>query len=217
MPNEIDDILISSQNTQGYSGWILTRSGIAVFSTLDAIVETLTAVCENRVGYSAWVLQLSGINIPSIDEVIVGVPELEETITCVGTNIPSLEEAIVGTPIVPEPIPVSPGVGGGTYAPIFPQRFIEIEETLTVAAVAKFETSEHTTVEEFIVATVVNRPTTQAWYGKNRFITYPVIVDVELPPKIVTVVPKFPDELSSGITASERRRRQEQLVLLDLI
>jgi hypothetical protein len=222
MPNEIDNLQIVGLNTQGYSGWILTPSGVALHSTLDAIAETLTNVGQNRVGYSAWVRQPSGVNVPAIDEVILGVPETEETVTCIGTAIHTIEEVIVGTPVPePEPIPV-PAVGGGTigYAPIFeqivPRR--KIKETVTNVSKALFASDELTTVSDDLTVVVVNSHSFEGRYRRQTFVAVPVMPDIDLPPKEIFVTHKFPDERFSGLTAEQKRKKTlKQMILLDLI
>lgn len=220
MPNEIDDLQIVGLNTQGYSGWILTPSGVAVHSTLDAVAESLTNVGENRVGYSAWIQIPSGINVPSIDEVILGVPETEETVTCVGTAIHTIEEVIVGTP-APEPTPVPVPSAGGTigYAPIFEQLPVKrkIKETVTNVAKALFDADELTTVSDDLAVRVVNSHAISGRYRKAIFQAIPVMVDVDLPPKEIFVQSKFPDEMFTGMTAQQRRERQNKMIIFDMI
>lgn len=221
---EEDDLQSSGVASHGYSGWILIPSGVAVHSTLDATAETLQSVAVNSVGYSGWILVPSGINIPSIDEVILGVPETEESLENIGNNIPSIEEVIIGTPVTPEPtpVPVSPGVGGGTYAPIFPQKvpkLAPIKETVVNTAYSVIETGELTTVSDDITVRVVNSNTVTGYYRKTRLIAVPQLPDVEpLLPIPQFVVPKFPDESATGLTAQQRRKKQqEQALLLGLI
>ncbi len=222
MPNETDNLQIVGLNTQGYSGWILTPSGVARHSTLDAIAESLTNVGQNRAGYSAWVRQPSGVNVPAIDEVILGVPETEETVTCIGTAIHTIEEVIVGTPVPePEPIPV-PAVGGGTigYAPIFEQvvPLRKIKETVTSVAKSLFEMEEQTNVEEYATTIARNTTTFEGRYRRQTFVAVPVMPDIDLPPKEIFVTHKFPDERFSGLTAEQKRKKTlKQMILLDLI
>ncbi len=222
LSGEEDDLQNVGTNTQGYSGWILIPSGVAVHSTLDAISETLTNVAENKVGYEAWIRVPSGVNIPTILEEILFNGDF---ITNVGTSTQTIEEVITGTPIPePEPTPVvpSPGVGGGTYAPIFPEKPVPklapIKEVLTNRSKAFFEATELTTVTDDLAVRVVNSNTVTGWYRKRRFVAYPTLPDVDIPPKEIFKTPRFPDELPNGITASQRRKRQQnQLLLLDLI
>lgn len=220
MPNEIDDLQIVGLNTQGYSGWILTPSGVAVHSTLDAVAESLTNVGENRVGYSAWIQIPSGINVPSIDEVILGVPETEETVTCIGTGIHTIEEVIVGTP-APEPTPVPVPSAGGTigYAPIFEQEPVKrkIKETVTSVAKALFDADELITIDEYATVIAKNTTTFEGRYRKSIFQAIPVMVDVDLPPKEIFVQAKFPDEMFTGMTAEQRRERQNKMIIFDMI
>ena len=216
MPDVNDILNHSAENRQGYSAWVVTPSGVSILSTIDSIAEVITSVAENRQGYSAWIQTPSGINVPSIDEQIVGVPETEETVTCVGTNIPAIEEQIIGVE-EPEPVPVTPGTGGGTYAPVFADVFVEIEETLTSVARSQLQFEELTTVEELITATAVNAPTLTARYGKTEYFVYPTIPDIELPPRVTIKASKFPDEMSSGMLAEKRKKMQQQLLLLDLL
>ncbi len=215
MPDVIDDLGFSGVASHGYSGWILIPSGVAVHSTLDAIAETLTHVSENKAGYSAWIRQPSGVNIPGIDEEIVFSGDILTNV-CVATH--TIDEVIVGTP-TPEPVPVpTPGVGGGTYAPIFEEYLVlpPVEEIVTNAASSLFVAEELTTVEELITARVVNSNTVTGWYRKQTFTAFPILPEVKTP-RVSHTVPKFKEELPASITASQRRKRdEEQMLLLDL-
>jgi len=217
MPDIIDDLGFTGTASHGYSGWILIPSGVAVHSTLDAIAETLTSVGENRVGYSAWIQVPSGVNIPTILEEIVFNGDF---ITNVGTATHTLDEVIVGTP-VPEPVPVpSPGVGGGTYAPIFDEYVVRppVKEVITNVASALFDIDALTTVDDVLTVKGVARNQVTGYYRKRTFVAYPVLPEIDIPPKEVFKTPRFPDELPSGITASQRRQRQQnQLLLLGLL
>ncbi len=221
MPDVIEDILQSQESRQGYVAWVMQRSGVAVHSTLDSIAETLTATGEARIGYAAWILTPSGLNVPSIDEVIVGVPEFEDTVTCIGINVPSLDETIIGTPVVPtpEPVPVSPGVGGGTYAPLFEQdrHFVDIEETLDNVHASYVALVEYATVEDEVTVYSVNKSNVWGKYRKPIFVAYPTLPEIDIPPKVVEVVPKFPDETPFGMFEERRQKQLKQLLLLDLI
>jgi len=142
-------------------------------------------------------------------------------LTNVGTATHTIDEVVVGTP-VPEPVPVpSPGVGGGTYAPIFPQeipKLVPIKEVITNAASSVVDVNEFTTVDDVLTVVGAKRNNITGWYRKQTFTAYPTLPDIELPPKVSYKLPRFPDELPSGITASQRRQREEeQLILLGLI